>query len=121
MGRMIWIAVAFAFLTAAAAPPAQAGWLSWLGKAAVKDGIKIENKVEGGSVTGGSLEGSILKVENKKTVSIGGGGGGGGTTSSESAAGGRGGGYDPLIPWFLALGIVGGGGWLFYKFRGKRA
>jgi len=124
MGRIAWIAVALVLLTTA--PAAQAGLLSLIeeaGKVAAKDaakagakgaeatanGLKIENKVGGleAKATGASIEANGVKIEN----GIGGGGGGIG----------GGGGGDALPVWFYVLCVVGIGGWLLLKFRGKRA
>jgi hypothetical protein len=118
MGRIAWIAVALVLLTTA--PAAQAGLWSLVedaGKVAVKDaakagakgaeatanGVKIENKVGGLGMTGASMEANGVKIENK----VGGPGGGGGD------------GAPPV--WFYVLCVVGIGGWLLLKFRGKRA
>ena len=78
-------------------------------------GVKIENKVKGidATVPVAPVEVNGVKVENKLGPSFG--GGGGGSSSSSSA------GYEAFLSWFLALCIVGGGGWLFLKFRPKRA
>jgi hypothetical protein len=115
MGRIAWIAVALVLLTTA--PAAQAGLWSLVedaGKVAAKDaakagvkgaeatanGVKIENKVGGLEATGASIEANGVKVET-------GGGGGGGD--------------DAPPVWFYVLCVVGVGGWLLLKFRGKRA
>jgi hypothetical protein len=119
MGRIALIAVALVLLTAA--PAAQAGWLlhaltnsaEHAGKVAAEDaakagakgaeatanGVKIENK--GLEATGASFEANGVKVEP------GGSGGGGGD--------------DAPPGWFYVLCVVGVGGWLLLKFRGKRA
>jgi hypothetical protein len=120
MGRIAWVAVALVLLTAA--PAAQAGWLLHAltnsvddaGKVAAKDaakagakgaeatanGVKIENNAL--EATGASVEANGMKVEP------GGSGGGGGDDT-------------PVPGWFYVLCVVGVGGWLLLKFRGKRA
>jgi hypothetical protein len=123
MGRIAWIAVALVLLTAA--PAAQAGVLGAVeraakaaGERAAKDaaeeaakagtkgaeaaanGVKIENKFGGVEATGATVEANGVKI----------------------APGGDGGGDDDGAPgWFYVLFAVGVGGWLFVKFRGKRA
>jgi hypothetical protein len=127
----------FAFTTGmllTAAPVAQAGLLVSLAKhaaegaakhaaeGAAKDAaklakgaeatanvVKIENK--GAEATGVSVEANAVKFENKVGgVGVGGGGDGGG-----------GGGGDVPVWFYGVLCVVGVGGLLLFKFRGKRA
>jgi hypothetical protein len=116
MGRIAWIAVALVLLTAA--PAAQARMASLVedaGKVAAENAakagakgveaganaVKVENKVGGLEATGASVEANGVKFET-----TGGGSGGGGDD-------------DPPV-WFYVLCAVGVGGWLLWKFRGKR-
>ena len=125
MGRIAWIAVALVLLTAA--PAAQAGVMGAVeraakaaGERAAKDaaeetakagtkgaeaaanGVKIENKFGGVGATGASVEANGVKI-------------------APGGDGGGGGGDDGAPGWFCVLFAVGVGGWLFVKFRGKRA
>ena len=124
MGRIAWIAVALVLLTAAPAAQAQAGVMGAVeraakaaGERAAKDaaeeaakagtkgaesaanGVKLENKFGGVEATGASVEANGVKI----------------------APGGDGGGDGGAPGWFYVLCAVGVGGWLFVKFRRKRA